>query len=239
MQWQTVEKGIFCALRPHYWPHLRKGVAPAIEHIGPLSRFDFRTVVDVGANRGQFALMARALYPTAQIYSFEPLSGPAAVYRALLSGDDRVHLFDTAIGASSGMVNMYVTTRDDSSSLLKPGASQDEIFGVQASRVDEVSIRRLSECVPAGRIERPALLKIDVQGAELTVLEGAADVIDGFAAIYVECSYLQLYDEQPLIGDIARWADQHGFRLAGVYNQHDDPDKGPVQADFLFLNGRA
>lgn len=239
MQWQTVEKGIFCALRPQLWPHLRKGVAPAIEHIAALSRYDFKTVVDVGANRGQFAIMARRLFPAAQIYSFEPQSGPAAIFRELLSGDAGIHLFNTAIGATSGQVKMYVTNRDDSSSLLKPGASQDEIFGVQTSRVDEVSIRRLSECLPAGRLARPALLKIDVQGAELSVLEGSADMIDGFDAIYVECSYLQLYEDQPLYADIARWADQHGFRLAGVYNQHINREKGPVQADFLFLNARA
>lgn len=239
MQWQTIEKGIFCALRPQYWAHLRKGVAPAIEHIAALSRFDFRTVVDVGANRGQFATIARRLYPDAQIYSFEPLPGPAAIFRDVLAGDAAIQLFNTAIGAASGQAKIYVTTRDDSSSLLKPGTSQDEIFGVQTSRMDEVSVRRLAECVPPERLARPALLKIDVQGAELDVLQGAADMIDGFDAIYVECSYLQLYENQPLYADIAQWTDQHGFRLAGVYNQHTDPVKGPVQADFLFLNARA
>ena len=80
MQWLTIKKGIFCALRPRLWPLLLRRIAPAIEHIGPLSRFSFRTVVDVGANRGQFAAVARRLFPAARIYSFEPLEGPAAEF---------------------------------------------------------------------------------------------------------------------------------------------------------------
>ena len=76
MQWLTVKKGLFCALRPALWPLLFRRIAPAIEHIGPLSRFSFQTVVDVGANRGQFAAVARRLFPAAKIYSFEPLAGP-------------------------------------------------------------------------------------------------------------------------------------------------------------------
>jgi FkbM family methyltransferase len=235
MQWLTLKKGIFCALRPPLWPLLALKVAPAIEHVAALSRFSFQTVVDIGANRGQFSAIARRLFPAAQIYSFEPLPGPAASFSKAFARDSRIRLFNNAIGPVSGSASIYVTTRDDSSSLLKPGAAQSEIFGVRTERVDQIAVRRLSECVSGGDLRAPALLKIDVQGGELDVLEGSADLIAGFDAIYVECSYLQLYEKQPLYADIARWTDKHGFSLAGVYNQHVDALRGPVQADFLFL----
>jgi FkbM family methyltransferase len=235
MQWLTIRKGIFCALRPRLWPLLAMRVAPAIEHVAALSRFSFQTIVDVGANRGQFAAISRRLFPVSQIYSFEPLRGPATTFSRALASDSRIRLFNNAVGATSGSAPIYVTTHDDSSSLLKPGATQNEIFGVQTKRVDEITVRRLSECVTSADLKAPALLKIDVQGGELDVLEGSADLIECFDAIYVECSYLQLYVNQPLYADIARWADGHGFQLVGVYNQYVDPQHGPVQADFLFL----
>lgn len=238
MQWLTIQKGLYCAMRPTLWSHLRLRVAPAIEHIAALSPFSFSTVVDVGANRGQFATVARRLFPNARIYSFEPLTGPADIFTKALGGDAGVSLFKTAIGPEAKSATIYVTTRDDSSSLLQPGAAQDDIFGVTTARTDQISVRRLSDCIGDAEIQDQALLKIDVQGGERDVLDGSSNLIDRFAAVYVECSFVEVYEKQPLYHDIARWMDAHHFRLAGVYNQYVDPHHGPVQADFLFLRSK-
>jgi FkbM family methyltransferase len=239
MQWLTIKKGIFCALRPQLWPLLARRIAPAIEHIGPLSRFSFQTVIDVGANRGQFAAVARRLFPAARIYSFEPLTGPAAEFKKALGRDRGIQLFNNAVGPVSGSLPIYVTNKDDSSSLLKPSAMQGDIFGIKTEQMNHVTVRRLSECLTKEDIVAPALLKIDVQGSELDVLKGAHDLIDHFDAIYVECSFIQLYENQPLFGDIVEWTAPRGFQLVGVYNQCADPTHGPVQADFLFLKTRS
>jgi FkbM family methyltransferase len=235
VQWLTIKKGVFCALRPQLWPLLAKRIAPAIEHIEPLSRFSFQTVVDVGANRGQFASIARSLFPAAQIYSFEPLEGPATEFRQAFGSDNQVRLFNKAVGPKAGLLPIYVTTKDDSSSLLKPGTKQSEIFGVESQNVNEIFVSRLSECLGRTDLKPSSLLKIDVQGSELDVLEGSSDLIDQFDAVYVECSFLQLYEGQPLVGEIVHWLLARDFLLAGVYNQYADPQHGAVQADFLFL----
>ena len=120
MQWLTLRKGAYCAVHPRLWPQLAGGVAPAIEHTTALQRFAFRTVVDVGANRGQFAMLARALFPDAYIFAFEPLAAPAKLFRRYLDGDGRIHLFDNAIGERAGARTIFVATQDDSSSLLQP-----------------------------------------------------------------------------------------------------------------------
>lgn len=238
MQWLTIQKGLYCAMRPELWSHLRLRVAPAIEHIAALSQFSFSTVVDVGANRGQFATIARRLFPDARIYSFEPLPGPATIFSKALGGDARVSLFNNAIGPEAKSATIYVTTRDDSSSLLQPAAAQDDIFGVTTARTDQIRVRRLSDCLGEAELRGPALLKIDVQGGERDVLDGSSNLIDRFDAIYVECSFVEMYEKQPLYRDIARWMDAHQFQLAGVYNQHVDPRHGPVQADFLFVKAK-
>lgn len=234
MQWLTLKKGAHCILRPRLWPQMLHGVAPAIEHSNALGRFAFRTVVDVGANRGQFATFARAMFPQAQIYSFEPLDAPARLFQRYLGQDDGVHLFDNAIGEHPGAKIFFVATSDDSSSLLRPTNAQNQIFGITVARTEQVLVRRLSECLAGRELQSPALLKIDVQGAELDVLRGSSDLLARFDVVYVECSYLPLYEGQPLLPEIARWMDGRGFHLAGVYNQHVDATLGPIQADFLF-----
>jgi FkbM family methyltransferase len=235
MQWLTIRKGIFCAFRPRLWRHLIQGVAPTIEHTMALSRFSFRTVVDIGANRGQFATMARILFPDAEIHSFEPLDGPAKTFQSILGDDKAVHLYSNAIGPEATTATIYITTRDDSSSLLQPGRAQEDVFGVRTARTEQIPVMRLSDCLGASAVNKPALLKIDVQGGELDVLKGSDDLLDRFDVVYVECSYVRMYDNQPLFLDIVQWLVNYGFMPRGIFNQHSDPHHGPVQADVLFL----
>ena len=60
------------------------------------------TVVDIGANRGQFSLAVRRWAPGAKVFAFEPLSGPAARFRKVFKGDSKVILHQAAIGPETG-----------------------------------------------------------------------------------------------------------------------------------------
>jgi len=93
-------------------------VAAALEHRGGLQGLRCKVVVDIGANRGQFALAARQFYPEATIISFEPLPGPASIYLSIFQKDQKVRLHQAAIGTESGTSEIHVSRRDDSSSLL-------------------------------------------------------------------------------------------------------------------------
>jgi len=93
---------------------LRLGVAAAIEHEKLLSGLQCKTVVDVGANRGQFALVARRWFPQARIFAFEPVRQPAELFRHVLSGDPQVVLHPYAPGTHDGAAIIHVTKRDDS-----------------------------------------------------------------------------------------------------------------------------
>ena len=84
-------------------------------------------------------------------------------------------------------------------------------------------------------MNKPALLKIDVQGGELDVLQGSDDLLDCFEVVYIECSYVKMYDNQPLFADIVQWMGRHKFAPRGVFNQYNDAHRGPVQADVLFV----
>ncbi|RMF15981.1 MAG: FkbM family methyltransferase, partial [Alphaproteobacteria bacterium] len=183
---------------------LRLGIGAAIEHVPSLKAMGpMTTVVDIGANRGQFALAARHVWPGVRIFSFEPLDGPAECAGRLFAHDDKFRLYRAAIAPQAGVATMHVAARDDSSSLLPIGEAQTKIFpGTEEVATVEVETGPLDVFLKARDIEPAALLKLDVQGFELEVLKGCEPLLDRFAAIYVECSFLPLYEGQALADEV-------------------------------------
>ena len=217
---------------------LISGVAASTEHIRVfknLTGSNFKTIVDIGANRGQCALMARNYFPDAQIFSFEPLNEPAAVFRKIFSGDARVKLYPVAIGATEGSTKIHVSSADDSSSLLPISALQDDLFpGTSEKEERPVEVKRLDMILRPDEIKWPAFLKMDVQGFEKEALEGCGSLLPLFSYIYVECSFVELYVGQSLVHDIITYLRPFGFILAGVYNLDYEPSGKTIQGDFLF-----
>ena len=220
---------------------LKQRVAAAVEHVSVLRSLpDMRTVVDVGANRGQFALVARHCFDRSQIISIEPLAQPAAIWRAVFADDARASLMDAALGPAEGSAVIHVSGRDDSSSLLPITATQNSLFpGTAQVDTGTVRVTRLAELLEAAAIVTPALLKIDVQGFELQALAGCEDLLDRFEWVYVECSFIELYSGQAFSDEVIAWLRERGFAMHGVYNMTYDASGRAVQADFLFTSGGA
>jgi FkbM family methyltransferase len=213
---------------------LRHGVGATIEHAGALAGRDFASVVDVGANRGQFTLFVAGLYPQARIFAFEPLPGPYAVLARIASGRERIQTFRAAIGPRVATASIHVMHPEDSSSLLAPTERQSAVFPqTRLAGTLPVEMAPLHAFVGPGDLCAPALLKLDVQGFELAALEGCASLLDRFAAVYVECSFVPLYADQPLADEVLAHLRAHGLRLAGIYNLVDDRGGRAVQADCL------
>jgi FkbM family methyltransferase len=213
------------------------GVAPAIEHERLLKTLRCATVVDIGANRGQFALVTRHCLPHARLICFEPLSAPAERFRNVFGGDPLVCLHRVAIGRQSGEATIHVAGRDGSSSLLPITELQASLFpGTAEVRTETVEVAPLEKLVTRDELVAPALLKIDVQGYELNTLYGCESLLGEFDFVYVECSFVELYRGQALAHDVCAYLGEHGFRLAGVYNLRCDSEGRSIQADFLFAN---
>ncbi|MCK1606579.1 FkbM family methyltransferase [Bradyrhizobium sp. 166] len=213
---------------------LKLGVAASIEHRSALGGSQYRTIVDIGANVGQFALFARERYPMANVFSFEPLEDCWDTYNSIFDNDPNVRLFRCGIGPADTEAAINVTNENDSSSMLAPAATQVEVFGTRVNTIKKVELRRLASILPSDRIASPALLKIDVQGFELDVLRGCEEMLLHFDTLYVEASYVELYEGQALAGDVIEFLRNRDFILVGVFNQHVDEMRGPLQADFLF-----
>jgi FkbM family methyltransferase len=221
-------------------PGLRHGVAATIEHAGALAGRNFASVVDIGAHRGQFALFAAGLWPQARIFAFEPLPEPHAVLVRVAAGARLIQAFRAAIGPRVARAEMHLMQPDDCCSLLAPTARQHATFPeTRLAGTTAVEIAPLDAFVGPGDLGAPALLKLDVQGFELAALAGCASLLDRFAAVYVECSFVPLYAGQPLADEVIEHLRAEGFRLAGIYNFAHDRAGRAVQADFWFERGGA
>ncbi len=210
-------------------------VAAAIEHAPVLRATGAATVIDIGANKGQFALAALVALPQCRVVSFEPLDGEADRFVRACGSQARVTLHRCAIGERDGTARIHVSARPDSSSLLPIGPMQSAMFpGTEASRVQPVRVNRLGSVISRADLRPPVLLKIDVQGYELPCLGGCDDLLDAIDWVYVECSFIELYTGQAMADQVISRMREAGFRLAGIHHVSRDRAGAVVQGDFLF-----
>jgi len=214
---------------------LRYGVAAAIEHEGMLRSLRLGSLIDVGANIGQFSLLARTLYPEAPIHAFEPLPAMADRYAALFAGDARVTLYRIAAGETAGSAVIHVSGRPDSSSLLPISERQNEIFpGTAEVSSLQIPVERVDDVIRDLTLPEPILAKLDVQGFELAALKGMLELLTRASHVYAEVSFLELYEGQPLAHEIISWLASQRYRITGAYNPTLDSEGAVVQSDILF-----
>jgi FkbM family methyltransferase len=218
---------------------LRYGVAAGVEHTSVLYflRNQISFVVDIGANRGQFAIIARTVFPMAKIISFEPLEEPAQIFKKVFSSDPNVTLHTCAIGQEKTTATIHVTREDDSSSLLPITRLQSSMFpGAIEKETRQVTVLPLSQALGTVSIPPDSLLKIDVQGFELDVLQGSEDILEKFSHLYIECSFIELYSGQALAHQIISWLEKRDFILSDIHNLYFGKNGRAVQGDFLFTH---
>jgi FkbM family methyltransferase len=212
-----------------------RGVAATTEHEHVAFPREYRTVIDVGANRGQFAVFALHRFPNAQLFCFEPLPKAHHKLTEVVGDNPQVRIEQSAIGTVDGRLSLNVTRSDDSSSLLQPTALQLQTFpDTDAISSTDVRVSRLDNVISLADVRLPFLLKIDVQGFELEVLTGATHLLEGDGDILVESSFAELYAGQALADDVIALLHSSGYRLRGIYSLTKGLDGAPLQADFFF-----
>jgi FkbM family methyltransferase len=207
-------------VRPWSWSALRHGVGPSIEHeriLKSLADQGIRTVVDVGANVGQFTAVCRHFLPNANVFAFEPLAEPSNKFHRVHGRDSRVRLDQRALGADAVTLAMNVSASADSSSLLPISDRQEKYFpGTRAQSTEMVEVVRFDSLPICANLELPVLVKLDVQGFELAALKGFGDALDSVQYIYLELSLLPFYTGQSLAADIVAYLSTKGFEIADI-----------------------
>lgn len=227
-----VVKAARAALNPGHWPALARLVVPTIEHGAAFVGIEPATVLDVGANKGQFAAFAASRWPGARIVSFEPLEEPARIYRGHMG--DRATLLQCALGEKAAQLEIHLASRTDSSSLLPLGERQKTYFGMSEVGIRSVPVHRLDEVLGGEELPAPILLKVDVQGFEYQVIRGLGHLSRKIGWIFIEVSFVELYEGQKMFPDIEAELIGMGYRLVGFFNEEHRGGQR-IQADALFV----
>ena len=196
----------------------------------------FKTILDVGAYIGAFAFAMRKILPEATIISFDPLEKNIDTIKKNMGDDRRFQVIQSAIGSRTGTVDFWVSDFTASSSILEMTDEHKTHFPESAgNRKITVPIRTLDECLESISHEGPTLLKVDVQGFELPVFEGARRTLKSVGAVITEVSFQRLYQDQPLFEEIHSALKKEGFAFSGVLDSLVSPLDGSIlQADALF-----
>jgi FkbM family methyltransferase len=195
-----------------------------------------KTVIDVGANVGQFAVAAAKLFAGARVYSFEPL--PES-FRSLVKNVGQlpqVTPVQAALGEAAGTVQLRVNSHSHSSSLLPLADAHLAAFpaAVELERIP-VRQRTLDEVFGPVELESPVLLKLDVQGYETQTLRGGAKLLKRVQWVVAEGSLKPMYEGEALLMDLVELMRMYGFSFLRPVGFLPDPRTGEIlQVDALF-----
>jgi FkbM family methyltransferase len=206
------------------------------------SRID--VVLDVGANRGQYGAMLRRFGYRGRIVSFEPLHEPLRTLRRRAAADPLWKVFPYALGDSDRTVDVNVAGNGAASSSVLPMLSRHAEACPESRYVDVQATeqRRLDALWPhVAEPEERVFLKLDVQGYEGAVLEGAADRVGQCSGLQMEVSCVPLYEGGLLLEEALGIAQRrYGMTLAALLPGFSDSRTGQMlQCDVVFLREAA
>jgi FkbM family methyltransferase len=183
-------------------------------HLRDLLRaLQINCVIDVGANRGQFASELRGLGFAGRIVSFEPVAREFAILSERFAHDPRWTGHRIALGRESMRTTINVPRLTVRSSLLNPLNRQ------AGMAVEEIEVRRLDQLFASivdGMARPRVFLKMDTQGYDLAVFEGAAQCVAQIVGLQSELSVKPIYEGMPHYIEALAAYEAAGFELQNL-----------------------
>ena len=219
------------------------GVVSEAEHIRRLiAHFDIDCVFDVGANAGQYARMLRerAKY-SGPIVSFEPVPHLAQQLRVDAASCNNWYIREAALDRNAGSARLTVTHDSQFSSLRNVSKLGRSMFHKHVEVSDEIEVAT-STLALEFRHWRDHLgflrpyLKMDTQGNDLAVAEGAGDLLREFVAIQAELAIHKLYDDIPDLAQAISFFRHQGFEPSAFAPNNEGTFPILVETDCIFIN---
>lgn len=193
----------------------------------------FPTIFDVGANIGQMTHRLRGVAPTARLYSFEPVSATYEQLVANVEGLDGISCHKIALGERDGSDRIYLRDESQWNSLVP---AINAVLREENRQFVPVEVQTLDSFTIANSIDQIDLLKIDTEGYELEVLNGARRLFEEgrIGAVLLEVGFDPEQLQHSYYLDIFRRLDQFGFRFRGLFDLSYDAQGRLDFANALF-----
>ncbi|PZF85500.1 FkbM family methyltransferase [Jiangella anatolica] len=197
---------------------------------------DVNVVLDVGARHGEYATQLRRNGYRGWIVSFEPVKESREVLTGVARADPKWRVLPVALGASDTTARINVARNTSLSSLRSASEYGQRDFGdvIETARIEHVQVRRLEtmwERALEGIDDRRIYLKLDTQGWDLEVLDGAGDRLADVLALQTEASVQPIYDGMPTHLETLRAIEAAGFTVSGMFPVTLDPRLALVEYD--------
>lgn len=197
-------------------------------------------IFDVGANVGQTSHQLRTHFPRATVYAFEPYPPAFDALRARFDGVPNFEAHNLGLGATDGRKTLFVNKSSLGNSFLRISeqatAHATHDWTKPAGTV-EISVRTLDSFCRENTIPAIDLLKVDAQGYEGHILEGATTLLAGrkVRAVYVEVLFIPLYDGQDSFESVYGKLHAHGYQFVSFYNVVRHQNSYVMWCDALFI----
>lgn len=178
---------------------------------------------DVGANKGQTIAMFRRTFNQPVIHAFEPnKSLVETVLTPAHAGNSKVVINAAALGAENGSLTFNECENNELSSFLPMESSAQNPFKddvIKASTT--VPVWTLDGYVSEHKLSPLVLLKIDTQGFDLQVLQGARQQLSAgrISLVMLEINFVPMYVGQPTFGQVDAFLREHGYALVDMYEK--------------------
>lgn len=187
------------------------------------------TIFDIGACEGLSSIRYLSIFPESTAYAFEPIPNNFKTVQKNITKFKAKNLnaFQLGLSSKKGEATFYVssgnpegkTTPSDnstsfgnkSSSLFKPGKTKEVHTWLKFNEEITIQTETLENFCTAHKIDAIDFIHMDVQGAELMVLQGANNMINNINAIWLEVEKIELYENQALKKDIEDFFNDKDF----------------------------
>lgn len=216
----------------------------ALDDVKRIHGGDIRCVFDVGAHVGQSAATFCDVFPQGTVYSFEPDPASYRALQAFAASCPRVVPVNAAVGDRDGEAVFFRNRFDQTNSLLRAKAGVGRFLaatdGLDPSGEAQVRVLTLDRFCAEHAIEGIDFLKLDTQGYELRVLDGARGLLERQAVplIHLEVGFVPLYEHQPLFPEVYQYMYDRDYRLVWLYDSSFHTHLYTIGANALFVHRR-
>ena len=197
-----------------------------------------KMIFEVGAADGRDCELYRQMFPGSVVHAFEPLPQNFAKLAKRAEADPSIVAYQLALSDKVGSARFHVSEWADASSLLPPKDTGSTFDAYQASTgTIEVKTTTLDTIAEQHHISAIDILKMDAQGAELSILQGGAGLLSAgkIRMVYTEAQFRPLYDGAGTFDRISVYLAQFGFTLHNLFNINHNQRGEACWCDALFV----
>lgn len=186
-----------------------------------------KTIFDVGAYKGDFALLSKKVWKNSEIICFEPLTEQVKLLKEIAVNTPKMKVIEGVVGEEKKIIEF--NEAETASSCLNEQIDQGFLK-------TQKNMNTLVNYISDYNLNKPNLIKIDTQGYEYQVLLGAEDILGDVDVILAELNFIDIHKNVFLAADVINFLDKKNFVLYDIAEIHRRPiDNAVWQTDFIFI----